>query len=212
MSGTTTTRAKSKTVKRPEKASQKTVAAKAARTKKSPAAGTKSPKVTKPASAKKLHANSGVNKSVRGTVAKKAKAELRSKKTATKSKKSTSTEALSAKNHTVHDIPSLHQPAAPRIKHISKPVVGEFWMWVAFFFTFLFIYSVAENVLNASAGADDSLSLYSFLPAVLIALGVWRANRTKSTYTGMVIVLSMLSAGLFIWLFGLTSASSLLFS
>ncbi len=112
----------------------------------------------------------------------------------------------------VKDVPSLHQPAAPRVAHIPKSAVGEFWMWVAFFFTFLFIYSISENVLNVGTGTDSSLSIYAFIPAVLIAIGVWRANRTKSTYTGMVIVLSMLTAGMFIWLFGLTSASKLLFS
>jgi hypothetical protein len=70
---------------------------------------------------------------------------------------------------------------------------------------------VAETVLDAQKGLVGSPNSYAGIPAIALALVVWRANRTKSTYTGMVIVLSMLLAAGFIWFFGVTNASKLLF-
>lgn len=161
-----------------------------------------------------------VKKTVKKPVVKKSAAKSSSKNSSKVSKatKAAATRPAKAKvvsqqhEHTVHQVSALHMPAAPRVHSVTKTKINEAWMWVAFFLTFLFVYSVAENVVNAKSGLTGSPSTYAAIPALATAVVVWKANRTKSTYTGMVVVLSMLGAGLFIWLFGVTNASLLLFS
>lgn len=141
----------------------------------------------------------------------------KSKKTAPKKESATRASKAQAKTKraapikAVHSIQELHAPVAPRVKVPANVKINEAWMWVAFFLTFLFVYSVAENVLDSQKGLIGSPNTYAGIPAFALALVVWRANRTKSTYTGMVIVISILLSAGFVWLFGVTSASKLLF-
>ena len=114
---------------------------------------------------------------------------------------------------TVHAAPI----AAPAVHHhapqrpTTYPKVNEAWLWVSYFLTFLFVYSVTEKVADAKVGVTGSPMWYAFIPALVLALVVWRTNRTKNTYTGMIIVVTILAVAAFIWMFGVTNADGLLF-
>lgn len=200
MSGTTKTTTKSKTT-----------------TKKPAAKAKKAVTVTKAAKSSVASKSTSAKKPVKKTVKSPKKSAQKVSRKSTVKKSVASKTANVKQSHqehhatSVHAAPTAHVPAAIHARHGAKPKISEAWMWVAFFLTFLFVYSVAENVVNIRSGVTSLPSSYAALPAVAMSIVVWKANRTKSTYTGMVVVLSMIGAGLFIWLFGTTNASSLLF-
>ncbi len=176
--------------------------------------GTSKKSVSKRSAAPKSAKSASVRAATTKRAATKTKV-VKPKSTTAKPKKikvtATKTAIKTASPKVVHTIPEIHAPAAPRVKASPSYKINEAWIWVAYFLTFLFVYSVTETVLRGKDGVVGSPNSYAGIPALALALVVWRSNRTKSTYTGMVIIVSMLATSAFIWLFGVTGASSLLF-